>query len=156
MYGRTTRKKPHMNRNPGMSEIRVTATNGPGTYRTTLEFGIGGHILIADEPAEKGGGDAGPESHSLLASSLATCIAMTLRMYADRKPWPLEHIRVAVTLTKVGTADAQRTRFHVELDLQGPLDQEQRERLTEIAGRCPVHKILTHPIEISMSSFPLS
>lgn len=81
---------------------------------------------------------------------------MTVRMYADRKQWPLDETRVAVTLTKEGAGDAQRSRFHVELEFQGQLDQEQRQRLTEIAGRCPVHRILTHPIEISMSGFPLS
>jgi putative redox protein len=139
-----------------MSEIRVTATNGPGSYRTNIHFGIGGHALIADEPSEFGGNDAGPESHSLLASSLATCIAMTLRMYADRKQWPLEEILVAVTLTKEGAGDAQHTRFQVELDIKGPLDEDQHRRLMEIAGRCPVHRILTHPIEISISGFPLS
>jgi len=139
-----------------MSEIRVTATNGPGTYRTKLDFAIGGHVIIADEPSEFGGTDAGPESHSLLASSLAACIAMTLRMYADRKQWPLEESRIAVTLNKEGANDARHTRFHVELELKGPLDEEQRQRLTEIAGRCPVHRILTHPIEITMSGFPLS
>ena len=139
-----------------MSEIRVTATNGPGTYRTKLDFAMGGHVIIADEPAELGGTDAGPESHSLLASSLATCIAMTVRMYADRKQWPLDESRVAVTLTREGAGDAQRTRFHVELEFKGPLDDVQRQRLTEIAGRCPVHRILTHPIGITLSGFTLS
>jgi putative redox protein len=137
-----------------MSEVRVTAVNGPGTYKTRLDIETGEHVLIADEPVELGGTGQGPESHSILASSLATCIVMTLRMYADRKKWPLEDIHASVNLRTENPSSGFQTFFTVELQLDGPLNEEQHARLLEIAGKCPVHKILEHPIHIKTVLLP--
>ena len=137
-----------------MTEVRVTAVNAPGGYKTRLDIDTGGHALIADEPIELGGTGEGPESHSLLASSLATCVVMTLRMYGDRKKWPLEDIRASVNLRTENPSSGFKTFFTVEIELSGPLDAEKRARLLEIAGKCPVHKILEHPIHIMTSLVP--
>jgi putative redox protein len=137
-----------------MSEVRVRATNAPGSYRTHIDIETGGHVLLADEPSTLGGSDNGPESHSLLASSLAACMVMTLRMYADRKHWPLGEVHSAITLRTENPASGFKTSFEVEIQLSGPLDLAQRARLLEIAGKCPVHKILQHPIHIQAKLLP--
>jgi putative redox protein len=131
-----------------MVEVTVAATNVSGTYRTEIVIDTGNHVLVSDEPLEMGGTHAGPESHSLLASSLAACIAMTLRMYADRKKWPLDSTQAQISLHTENKAGAFQTYFDVSLTLSGPLDGTQRARLLEIAGRCPIHKILDNPIHI--------
>jgi putative redox protein len=131
-----------------MTEVSVSALNKPGGYRTTIETDLGGHTIIADEPSTSGGTDEGPESHSLLASALATCIVMTLRMYVQRKQWPLGEVKATVVLRKEGLGDNQHTTFFVTLSLGGELTSDQQSRLMEIAGRCPIHRILSHPIEI--------
>lgn len=120
-----------------------------------------GFALIADEPASVGGTETGPTPYDLLAAALGACTTMTLRMYADRKDWPLEAALVRVRHSKVHAEDSARDaegaprggkmdRFERELELIGPLDEEQRLRLLEIANRCPVHRTLEEgPIEIS-------
>jgi putative redox protein len=137
-----------------MSEVHVTATNAPGSYRTKIDIDTGGHVFLADEPVELGGTGTGPESHSLLASSLAACMVMTLRMYADRKKWPLEEIRTSINLRTAQAPDGFKTIFSVDLSLGGPLDEGQRVRLLDIAGKCPVHKILKNPIHIDTKLLP--
>lgn len=121
------------------------------TYRTTLE--TRGHTWIADEPANQGGEDTGPTPMELLLSALGACAAITARMYALRKGWPLEGVDVDVSMQKfkkdeypayTGTADIvnemrQRITFH------GPLTDDQRARLLDIAAKCPVHRALTQP-----------
>jgi putative redox protein len=104
-------------------------------------------MVIADEPEELGGTDLGPAPGEFLMISLASCTAITLRMYADRKKWPLEKIRVEVDFEKVD----YKTIFKRELQLIGDLTDEQRARLLQIANACPVHKTLTNPIEIQTS-----
>lgn len=108
------------------------------------------HGLTADEPEKVGGADAGPAPFELLQASLGACTSMTLRMYADRKGWPLEHVRVHLTHERVKGDDPKdlTERFVRELELEGPLDAEQRARLVEIADRCPVHRALENPKEI--------
>src|SRR5882672_3441719 len=120
----------------------VTASIGREQYRT--EIITSGHHLIADEPDEVGGKNLGPGPGEFLMVSLASCTAITLRMFADRKQWPLERIRVEVTSDRLDKA----TIFVRHVYLEGPLDDEQRQRLLEIANACPVHKVLTNPIEI--------
>lgn len=109
----------------------------------------GRHSLIADEPAEIGD-DTGPTPYDLLLASLGACTAMTLRMYSERKGWPLEKVSVRLTNDRVHAADARNCaagremidRIDIVLDLDGPLTDEQRHRLLEIAERCPVHRTL--------------
>ncbi|MFN8159568.1 MAG: OsmC family protein [Solirubrobacterales bacterium] len=106
----------------------------------TQEVEVDGHTVIADEPAELGGNDAGPRPTRLLAASLAACTAITMEMYAQRKGWSLEGSEVAVEVEFEGPAPARLT---VVLRLPASLDGEQRERLRVIAGKCPVHRALS-------------
>jgi putative redox protein len=104
------------------------------------EIEIREHRLIADEPEEKGGGDQGPKPTELLAASLASCTAITLEMYADRKEWGLGTVEVAVDFTEA-TADDPPS-FDVTITLGAELSEESQDRLLTIAGKCPVHKAL--------------
>jgi putative redox protein len=121
----------------------VTAIIGKDQYKTELI--TSGHYLIADEPAEKKGSNLGPAPHEFLLAALASCTAITLRMYADRKKWPIDQIKVDVTSVTV----EEKTIFKREISFEGTLDESQRTRLFQIANSCPVHVTLTNPIEIN-------
>lgn len=120
----------------------VTATIGRDAYLTALQSSI--HTMHADEPMEVGGKDLGPSPEDLLRMSLASCTAITLRMYADRKKWDVDQIQVTVSHEK----KKYKTVFQCIIKLAGGLSEEQRKRLAEIAHACPVHKVLLSPIEI--------
>jgi putative redox protein len=120
----------------------VIAEIGKDTYKTELT--VAGHVLVADEPEELGGTNQGPAPGEFLLLSLASCTAITLRMYANRKNWPVEQIRVEVDFEKIDN----KTIFKREIRLVGNLTDEQRTRLLQIANACPVHKTLTNPIEV--------
>jgi putative redox protein len=113
------------------------------------EIEIREHRLIADEPEEKGGTDAGPKPTELLAASLATCTAVTMEMYAGRKEWDLGQVEVAVDFTEA-TTDSPAS-FDVKIEVPAELDDEQRERLLVIAGKCPVHRALHGETDITIS-----
>ena len=104
------------------------------------EVEIREHRLIADEPEDHGGGDQGPRPTELLAASLATCTAITIEMYADRKEWDLGEVEVSVDFT-AATSDSS-AKFKVEIETPAELSDEQRERVLVIAGKCPVHRAL--------------
>ncbi len=130
---------------------RIVARTEIGGFRT--EVLANGHPLVADEPASVGGTNEGPTPYDLLAAGLAACTSMTLRMYAERKGWPLEAATVRVRHAKVHAADADAAggtldRFEREITAEGPLDAEQRTRLVEIAERCPVDRTLHGPVEV--------
>lgn len=120
----------------------VTAIIGKDHYRTELI--ASGKTVVADESEELGGTDAGPAPGEFLMISLASCTAITLRMYADRKKWDVSKIKVEVTSEKVNS----KTLFVREISIEGNLNQEQQQRLLQIANSCPVHKVLINPIEI--------
>jgi len=119
------------------------------TYSQLLTAGR--HASVSDEPGESGGEDLGPSPYELLLWALGSCTAMTLIMYARRKGWPLDDVSVHLTHDRVHADDssaAERADSKVEvvtrgISLRGDLSDEQRERLLEIAGRCPVHKTLS-------------
>jgi len=114
------------------------------------------HSLVADEPLAAGGTDQGPTPFDLLVAALGACTSMTLRMYADRKQWPLEAATVRLKHAKIHAADCETCetregmldRIEREIELEGPLDSDQKQRLLQIADRCPVHKTLTSAVEI--------
>jgi putative redox protein len=124
-----------------MAEIK--ASIGNELYRIEIKSPTG-NVVIADEPVEKGGQDKGFSPKELLVSALGACTCATVRMYADRKTWPLEKVEATVELIE----EAEQTKFIRKLQLTGNLDEEQRARLLTVANACPVHKILTHSIVV--------
>ena len=118
--------------------------------KLTQTIRAGRHRLLADEPVALGGNDAGPSPYDLLLAGLGACTSMTLRMYANQKQWPLEAIEVRLTHDKIHAADCAECetregridRIEREIRITGALDGTQRQRLLEIANRCPVHRTL--------------
>lgn len=104
----------------------------------------GPHTIISDVSKELGGNDEGLNPHELLEAALAACTASTLQMYANRKQWPLEGADVEVKFVSEGT----ETIISRQIKLNGPLDEEQRARLLDIANKCPIHKVLSQKITI--------
>ncbi|PSB30323.1 OsmC family protein [Stenomitos frigidus] len=103
--------------------------------------------LTADEPLESGGDGAGLAPFEFILAGLGACTAMTVKMYAERKGWPLTHVVVELMHQKVN----DRHQLLAQLHLKGDLTQDQQQRLLEIADRCPVHRLLTSEIEIQTS-----
>lgn len=120
----------------------VSAKIGAETYKTTLETDE--HTLISDEPLEAGGRNLGPAPGDLLRMSLASCTAITLRMYANRKNMEVKQIEVKVRSEAV----EGKTLFHMTIHVDGNIDEAQRKRLLQIGKACPIHKTLTNPIEV--------
>ncbi|MFZ1677210.1 MAG: OsmC family protein [Saprospiraceae bacterium] len=126
----------------------ITASIGKEHYAVEIKS-PGGNVVIADEPVTNGGQDLGFAPQELLIASLAACTSVTLRMYADRKGWDLEKVLVNISLERDETGT--KTIINRQLQFEGTLDAKQRERLVAIANICPVHKILSQPIEIVTS-----
>jgi putative redox protein len=137
------------------ADPRITARTGPGGFVT--EILANRHSLLADEPTRVGGTDQGPTPFDLLVAALGACTSMTLRMYADRKGWPLEAATVRLKHGKIHAAECETCetregmldRIEREIEIEGPLDEDQKQRLLQIADRCPVHKTLTSEVEIT-------
>ncbi len=126
------------------ARVRSVTVSDSGVAPYGMTAVARGHAWAVDEPGETGGKDSGPEPFELLCGALGACTAITVRMYAGRKGWPLERIAVTVTYDKPG----DRGRFSIAITLEGPLDAAQRERLLAIAGKCPVHQTLAKGAEI--------
>ncbi len=132
----------------------VVTESGTGTY--TQEIVAGHHRLSADEPHPVGD-DVGPTPYDLLLAGLGACTSMTVRMYADRKEWPLERVRVTLRHTRIHAKDCAEcettagwvSQIDREIELTGNLDEEQRQKLMAIAERCPVHQTLTGEVRIT-------
>jgi putative redox protein len=114
----------------------------------THDLEIDGHWLVADEPEDSGGANRGPSPTRMLAGALAACTAITVEMYADRKGWELGQIEVVVDM-EYGQPSVPRF-FVVTLRLPESLSEEQRQRLEVIAGKCPVHKVLTREADVEV------
>ena len=136
-----------------MSEVIVTSqTNLRNEVRNDA-----GHTFITDEPSGAGGEDAGPDPYTLLLGALGSCISMTVTLYARRKQWPLEKVTVRLRQNRIHAKDCQECqlkegyihRIERSVTFTGPLTDEQRARLQEIAHKCPLHKTLTSPIVIA-------
>lgn len=128
-----------------MSDTTHTARVTIGTERYDSTAQTDGHTLHADEPESLGGTDAGPTPYGYLLTALGACKTITCRMYADRKEWPLEGVAVDVEHERL----PDRTEvIRVRVALAGELTDEQRKRLFEIAGRCPVHRTIADGVRI--------
>jgi putative redox protein len=127
----------------------VVASSGGAPFQVNLADDLE-HQWLADEPAEVGGGNAGPTPQHLLLSSLGACTAITLRMYAARKQWPLTAVKVELTFNPDGKPEAG-TDIRRRIVLVGELSGEQRERLLQMANACPIHKVLSGEIRIATS-----
>lgn len=126
------------------ARVRTVTVSDSGVAPYGMTAVARGHAWAVDEPGETGGKDSGPEPFELLCGALGACTAITVRMYAGRKGWPLERIAVTVSYEK----PADRGRFSIAIALEGPLDAAQRDRLMAIAGKCPVHQTLAQGAEI--------
>lgn len=118
--------------------MKARSRRANGKLQNAVE--VRGHTLTADEPKEEGGEDAGPSPQELLAASLASCTAITMEMYAQRKGWEIGDVTVDVDYEP-----AQRgspTRFRMVVNFPKELPEEQRERLMQIGAKCPVHRVL--------------
>ena len=148
------------------SETSRDATSSEGTVTVTEALGggytqqiaAGRHQLVADEPGPIGD-DVGPTPYDLLLAGLGACTSMTVRMYAARKRWPLEQIRVTLRHSRIHAKDCADCETsatlidHIDCDVEltGDLDDTQRQRLLHIAERCPVHQTLTSEVHIATS-----
>jgi len=127
-----------------------------GTGRFAQHIAAGRHALRADEPLDFGGDDSGPGPYDLLLAGLGACTSMTLRLYAERKGWPLQRVSVTLAHEKIHaqdcadceTKEGRVDRITRRLALSGDLDAEQRAKLLEIADKCPVHRTLTGEVRI--------
>lgn len=139
---------------PGAPEgvIRVSEADAEG-FLQDIDAGPR-HHAVADEPKAYGGTDRGMSPYGFLAAALGACTSMTIRMYARKKGWPLDHVSVDVTHDRMHAQDAATgivpriDRFHRAIRLEGALSPEQRERLREIANNCPVHRTLETGAEV--------
>ncbi|HUF08482.1 MAG TPA: alpha/beta fold hydrolase [Rhodothermales bacterium] len=137
-----------------VSGDRVVVGIGEERYRS--DIWARGHRCVADEPPSHGGQGLGPTPYDFLIGALGACTTMTLRMYADRKEWPLDSVRVRLRFLRVHASDSGEAekssalidRVEREIEIYGDLDDEQRARLIEIADRCPVHRTLKGDISI--------
>ena len=122
------------------------------------EIAVGRHNLVADEPVNAGGGDAGPDPYDYLLTSLGVCTSMTVGFYARRNKLPLEDVKVSLWHSRIYANDCEECetrqgmldRIDVEIALTGPLTSEQHAKLMEIAAKCPVHRTLTSEINIRL------
>ena len=135
-----------------MSEVVVTSQTN---LRNEVRYGAG-HTFTTDEPIAAGGEDAGPDPYTLLLAALGSCISMTVTLYARRKQWPLESVTVRLRQARIHSKDCKEClqdgyvhRIERSVSFTGPLSDEQRARLQEIAHKCPIHKTLTSEIVIT-------
>jgi putative redox protein len=131
------------------SHRSVTVIPDPSHHVTRI--GTRGHEIIADEPAGQGGSDLGMRPHEILLGALASCISITLRMYAERKDWDIMPMKVHAVLDRRQNGSEVESHIHVELELPDRLTQEQRDRLGQIAAKCPVHRTLQSPMRIAIA-----
>jgi uncharacterized OsmC-like protein len=134
----------------------VIVRGGANSFRQEITAGT--HQLVADEPTNVGGGDAGPDPYDYLVSSLGVCTSMTIGLYARRNRLPLENITVSLSHFRIYAADCGECetkqgmldRIDVEVELTGPLTAEQHAKLMQVAAKCPVHRTLTSEINIRL------
>ena len=147
--------RPHLN---DSAIPWVSASAAPGGFRT--EISTRTHAFVADEPTSAGGADAGPSPYEYLLGALCSCTAMTVRMYADRKRWPLDNVIVRIRPVRPHAVDCENCETQAvgvgqlerEVELVGALSEAQRTRLLYIADRCPVKQTLERGLKIRAAS----
>jgi putative redox protein len=132
-----------------MSVTNLLAVLGNEDYVVSLQ--ARDHEILADEPTDLGGNDQGLTPYELILASLGACTSVTLKMYAQRKGWQVDDIDVKLQLTIESDSTPIISR---KITVNGTLDSEQRERLLQIANACPVHKLLTKPLEVESTITP--
>lgn len=133
-----------------MANNQITAVTELDRAHYKTKVYAGGHFIYSDEPTDLGGTDEGMSPGALLLASLGSCTAITIRMYADRKNMNLESIKIELAICKEEEMTGSTT-ISRKIELLGDLDVEQRERLMQIADKCPIHKILSNPMSILTS-----
>jgi putative redox protein len=133
-----------------MSTNQITAVTELDKSHYKTKVFAGGHFIYADEPEDLGGTDEGISPGALLLASLGSCTAITMRMYADRKNIALDTIKIELAICKEEEMNKSTT-ITRKIELTGELDDAQRDRLMQIADKCPIHKILSNPITILTS-----
>lgn len=126
--------------------VKVSSAIGQQDYKVDIKA-EGGTTLVSDEPVSNGGHNLGPSPKELLAAALAACTSITVKMYATRKGWDLQDIYIDVDLDRLDGEN--KTVINRTIRFTGNLDETQKARLTAIANACPVHKILTNPIQVT-------
>jgi len=132
------------------SETILVAETGLGKYQ--VEARMGEATLVMDEPVSVGGMGSGPNPYELISAAVGACTTMTIRLYANRKGWPLTRVRTAVRHTRASLE--KNDKFELDITLEGALDEPQRARLMEIAERCPVHLTLARGSEVTAKLMP--
>ena len=130
-----------------MSKKQITAVVELDQSKYKTKIFADGHFIYADEPEELGGTDEGMAPGALLLASLGSCTAITIRMYADRKQFPLEGIKINLAICPEEEMDAG-TVIERKIELLGNLSDDERKRLMIIADKCPIHKMLSNPIKV--------
>ena len=136
------------------TEPPVTVRGDANGFAQKIE--VGSHQLTADEPVSFGGTDSGASPYDLILAALGACTSMTIGLYARKRKWPVEKITVSLQHSKIHakdcddceTKDGRIDRINMEIHVDGSLTEEQRSKLMEVAGRCPVHQTLTSEINI--------
>jgi putative redox protein len=134
-----------------MDKKQITAVTELDRSHYLTKVYAGGHFIYADEPADVGGTDEGMSPGALLLASLGSCTAITIRMYADRKSIPLDSIKIHLAISDEEEMD-QSTRITRKIEFGGDLSEAELSRLMQIADKCPIHKILSNPIQIETTT----
>ena len=129
---------------------KITSSIKSEAYKIEIKSPTGNQI-IADEPVDKGGKDLGFSPKELLAAALAACTSATVRMYADSKKWQLDEVKIDVDLERNDSTN--KTIISRRIQFVGTLNADQKKRLLAVANACPVHKILSNPIEINTTAY---
>jgi putative redox protein len=140
-------------REPALPPCAGVLVEETGAGKFQVEVRVRGARFIADEPVEVGGLGTGPSPYELVSAGLGACTSMTVRLYAERKGWPLQRTRVVVSHEKVD-GQTRPDVFHRQIGFEGPLDAEQAARLLEIAEKCPVHRTLEGGSRVETTSLP--
>jgi putative redox protein len=135
-----------------MRKVKAVSSKKPYAVEITTDQ----HHWNADEPPDRGGGDIGPSPNELLLSAVGACMAITARMYAERKGWPLDLVQVELDYSRVRAEECDDCEtekgfvsvLQIDFSLQGDLDEAQKQRVLEIAGRCPVKRTLEGEVKV--------